>query len=195
MGEGRGNQSGQPSRSRVHGGDRYPRSSPSSLAERKANTMPRAPRLCSCGKTLQYGQDCVCHPRQRTDTRPSARERGYDREWQKLAAAFLRVNRLCAACGRDGLVVPATCVDHILPVHAFPHLRLEVSNLQALCTSHNVRKGIRERREGGSSRLYEAPGTTARPLSRKNRANSISGTDQSGVIDHEFECEGLGSWL
>jgi 5-methylcytosine-specific restriction endonuclease McrA len=164
--------------------------------ETKDEPMPRAPRLCACGKKVAYGQACPCQVRERVDTRPSASQRGYDAAWQRLSREFLRHHRLCAACARVGLITEARVVDHILPIHTHPHLRLDPANLQALCLSHNASKGHRQRREGGSSTFGDTTQTTRRPLPRNFRTDSImTETDQSASNHHEFECEGLGSWL
>lgn len=158
--------------------------------------MPRAPKLCACGKILHDGRACVCKSRQRTDDRPSASARGYDYQWQRLASEFLRHHRLCAACARVGLMTEARVVDHVLPIHTHPHLRLDPANLQALCLSHNASKGHRQRREGGSPASGDTTQTTRRPLPRNFRTDSImKETDQSASNHHQFECKGLGSWL
>jgi len=62
--------------------------------------------------------------------RPSSTERGYDTAWRKLRAAYLRQHPVCSTprCGDM-----ATDVDHVLSVEAWPDLRLEWSNLRALC--------------------------------------------------------------
>ena len=41
---------------------------------------------------------------------------------------------LCRHCLRDGRVVAATLVDHIIPLSEAPDLRLVRSNLQSLCS-------------------------------------------------------------
>lgn len=73
--------------------------------------------------------------------RGSARERGYDVEWEKLARRWLRENPLCAECDRRGKVEPAVAVDHMVPLKDCPDRRLDVTNLQSLCSPcHNVWK-------------------------------------------------------
>ena len=67
--------------------------------------------------------------------RGSASKRGYDRDWQRLSKAFLRVHPLCQCpdCdeGRKRLT-PANTVDHIKSIRERPDLRLEWSNLRAM---------------------------------------------------------------
>lgn len=77
-----------------------------------------------------------------------ATERGYDSDWERLRSRKIRTNPLCEECERQGLVVPAQDVDHIVPFEgrADPK-RLDWSNLQSLCRSchnrktHGARKG------------------------------------------------------
>lgn len=67
------------------------------------------------------------------ERRGSASSRGYDRTWQKLRLAFLRLNPICIWCKERGLIVPATVADHIKTIAMHPELRLDTDNLRALC--------------------------------------------------------------
>jgi 5-methylcytosine-specific restriction protein A len=82
--------------------------------------------------------------REREAGRPSAARRGYDGNWRKLRAMFLRRHPLCAdPFGRHGgRPVVATEVDHIQPLsRGGGH---EWDNLQALCRSCHSKKTARE---------------------------------------------------
>lgn len=122
--------------------------------------MKRAPRLCFCGHTVAFGYRCPCQ-RDRAlrakDQRASARDRGYDREWDKLAAEHRRAHPRCVECG-----APVGAVDHIIPVSERPDLRLEPSNLQSLCRSHHAQKTAAETKAkaGGRLRFGKGIGTT-----------------------------------
>lgn len=66
--------------------------------------------------------------------------------WRRLRYDFMKTaESTCNACGRSranhGVVVH---VDHILPRSKFPHLALEISNLQVLCEDCNLGKGNRD---------------------------------------------------
>lgn len=63
------------------------------------------------------------------DNRPSAKERGYDKDWSGLRRNYLRTRPMCERCGEGR----ATIVHHIVEVQDAPELRLEWSNLQAVC--------------------------------------------------------------
>lgn len=61
--------------------------------------------------------------------RPSAKARGYDREWERARADYLAAYPSCRRCGAK-----ASLVDHIIPIRTAPHRRLDRTNFQALCT-------------------------------------------------------------
>jgi 5-methylcytosine-specific restriction endonuclease McrA len=74
------------------------------------------------------------------------------REWRTLRMkAFLKYGRQCMCCNATDKVLH---VDHVKPRSRFPHLELELSNLQILCEDCNMGKGgwttadFRERTEG-----------------------------------------------
>lgn len=69
--------------------------------------------------------------------RGSARERGYDADWDKLSRSHRRIEPLCRECGFLGRVTVCELVDHIVPVVDAPERRLDRSNLQSLCQHHH----------------------------------------------------------
>lgn len=82
--------------------------------------------------------------------RGTAAERGYDWNWAKVAA-YVRERDcyLCQECKRHGRLVPAKTVDHIIPVHVKPDLRLDAENCEVLCVRHNTLKGYADARKYG----------------------------------------------
>jgi 5-methylcytosine-specific restriction endonuclease McrA len=66
-------------------------------------------------------------------------------EWKRVRYdALKRSAGRCECCGMspaDGIVLN---VDHIKPLHRYPELALELSNLQVLCSSCNWGKGGRD---------------------------------------------------
>lgn len=63
--------------------------------------------------------------------------------WKKLRDAILQETPLCVLCGHLGRVVPATDVDHILPVKNGGE-PFDRANLQPLCHSCHSRKTATE---------------------------------------------------
>lgn len=108
--------------------------------------MPFAPpRLCACGDVVPYGVRCKCQRERkaRADARrPSARARGYTREWDVERAAYLAQHPTCCRCPR-----PATVVDHIMAHKGNMRLFWNRANWQPLCAPcHNGAKQSEERR-------------------------------------------------
>lgn len=66
--------------------------------------------------------------------RGATTQRGYDGQWQKLRAAYLRSHPLCVKCKEEGRTEPAVHVHHLAKFHGLNDpLRLDPSNLVALC--------------------------------------------------------------
>ena len=76
------------------------------------------------------------HPKKK---RPSAQKQGYDAEWRRVRAQVLRDNPFCQFCG-----APAEQVDHIQRLSERPDLRLDPSNLRALCHSCHSKRTHRD---------------------------------------------------
>jgi 5-methylcytosine-specific restriction endonuclease McrA len=113
--------------------------------------MPyRAPSICGhCGKA--HGPDNLCARAARIQAerkarfdkkRPSARQRGYDSEWERESKAFLArpENKLCR-CGKD-----AVLVAHILSIRSRPDLRMNKANWRPSCQRCNAIEAADERR-------------------------------------------------
>lgn len=69
------------------------------------------------------------------DNRPSAHKRGYDGRWRQARLAFLDDNPLCVSCQSQGLLTPATVIDHIIPHRGNQARFWDMNNWQALCKS------------------------------------------------------------
>lgn len=108
-----------------------------------------APRVCGhCGGVHSKGERCptvAARDRERKARhdaqRPTARARGYDRDWEKARADYLAAYPSCRRCGQ-----PAALVDHIIPIRKAPHRRLDRTNFQSLCTAcHSSWKQAKEK--------------------------------------------------
>jgi 5-methylcytosine-specific restriction protein A len=84
------------------------------------------------------------------DNRESTTERGYDADWKRLRATFLVVHPICEHCDRRGVTTPARVVNHRIDIRDRPDLRLNESNLEALCKQchdrHTARRMNAERK-------------------------------------------------
>lgn len=78
------------------------------------------------------------------ENRPSAARRGYNRDWAKARLVFLTYQPLCAECKRNGRIVAAEVVDHIVPHKGDRKLFSDRRNWQSLCKSCHNRKSARE---------------------------------------------------
>jgi len=93
--------------------------------------VKRAPTLKGAGKACRP----ACHHNK------SAALRGYDHKWRRLRLWYIRQNPLCENCLRVGVTRQAADVDHVRPFNGRDDvLRLDVSNLMALCRACHNRK-------------------------------------------------------
>jgi len=80
--------------------------------------------------------------------RGTSTERGYDGDWRRCRAAFLGQNPLCKFCEQRGLLVAAAEIDHVRTIAEAPELRLDFSNLRALCRPCHARRTALEQSFG-----------------------------------------------
>lgn len=104
-------------------------------------------RVPGCRALLRGGGYCSKHadraPKRLADLhRGSAASRGYDRKWRYIRAQFLHLHPFCVECERDGQVVAANEVDHIVALAGGgTH---EHANLRALCKPHHSARTMRD---------------------------------------------------
>ena len=109
--------------------------------------MPKAPkRPCrhpGCPNLCDKGVYCSQHMVFSSDRmRGGADARGYNAEWRRARKAFLQKHPLCAECGKEGKLTPATVVDHIIPHRGDKRLFWDEHNWQALCKNcHDQKTG------------------------------------------------------
>lgn len=119
------------------------------LAERHFCTLHQAgvPHQCAspkCPTLAPYGKRyCPEHEEQAQKEydkqRGSARQRGYDKAWEKARSSYLATHPLCEDCDKRGLVEPAVMVHHIKPLSEGGK-RLDPDNMQALCNRCHERQ-------------------------------------------------------
>ena len=80
-----------------------------------------------------------------TQTRnPEAEQRIRGRRWMTIRARYLREHPLCVECQRRGYAIPATELDHIIPL--IDGGKDDPSNYQGLCETHHKEKTAEEAR-------------------------------------------------
>ena len=107
--------------------------------------MPKRPkrpcRYPGCPNLCESGTYCPEHSAESPDRlRGSATERGYDAKWRRARKRFLQRHPLCANCLSQGIVTPATVVDHIVPHRGDHRLFWDEQNWQPLCKACHDRK-------------------------------------------------------
>jgi 5-methylcytosine-specific restriction protein A len=65
------------------------------------------------------------------EARPGARQRGYDAAWEALRREVIAAQPVCSVPGCGS--AERLNVDHIVPVRAAPHRRLDRTNLRVMC--------------------------------------------------------------
>lgn len=93
--------------------------------------------------------------RRSDDQRPSARQRGYTRDWEKARTAWLIDHPFCVDCEREtGRLVAGNVVDHKQPHRGNKDLFWDKRNWQTLCTPHHNRKTARDDGGFGNERRH-----------------------------------------
>jgi 5-methylcytosine-specific restriction protein A len=102
--------------------------------------MPYAPPRHNAHKVKQ---NRLISQKEYNATRRTGQEFYNSIQWRRLRNWYIRQHPLCAACKKDGLIVNAKIVDHVIPVKDGGD-KLNETNLQSLCTFHHNQKTARE---------------------------------------------------
>ena len=65
------------------------------------------------------------------------------KQWKSLRNYYIQMHPLCVEHERMGYIVPATDIDHIIPMR-FGGSQTALSNLQSLCRECHMRKSGKE---------------------------------------------------
>ena len=95
---------------------------------------------------LTGGMYCEEHAGLHASDRASASARGYDSRWNKARIRFLKAHPLCVECQKQGRLVKAAVVDHIVPHRGDGKLFWDEGNWQALCKNCHDHKTMTEDR-------------------------------------------------
>ena len=116
------------------------------------NTKSKFNRFC-----LEHGGKDLHEykTRKQSDERKSQTAMYNTRQWEALRTIQLSQSPLCAGCMADGIVTPATVVDHIFPWTHIGKEAFYVNHYQSLCATHHAHKGQLERH--GIYRRFGSP--------------------------------------
>ncbi len=95
-----------------------------------------------CPRVATNRGRCAAHSRQHERERGTAAQRGYDARWRRARDEYLREHPWCVDCQAEGQLVPATEVDHVIPLR-FGGAN-EPSNYAARCKRHHSAKTMRQ---------------------------------------------------
>lgn len=116
--------------------------------------MPRGDRYCERHKEAGARRDAEAKAKsakyreqRRVKQAGNSNARGYTYRWKKLRDRFIAQHPYCEECFKQGKIVMATDVDHIVPHKGDRSLLYDEQNLQALCHSCHSRKTVTE--DGG----------------------------------------------
>ena len=113
-------------------------------------TPTHAPTPCvepGCFTLTERGGRCpscqlLAGPSPYETARGSARERGYDKRWERRRRRHLAIEPFCRVCVGQK---PGNQVDHVIPHRGAPWLFDLEGNLQTLCKHHHSTKTAHER--------------------------------------------------
>lgn len=104
-------------------------------------------RVCRCGNLTKNKVRCdSCNAKWKRYYRSTSKQKNkhwYGYDWQQLRESYLDDNPQCELCSAAGFIEEAREVHHKVPISDAPQLRLEWSNLQALCVSCHRKEDAR----------------------------------------------------
>jgi 5-methylcytosine-specific restriction protein A len=107
--------------------------------------MPYSPGQLSFARSGPSRSERERERKRTYDTqRQSSFERGYTGRWRKARLGFLAKHPLCCKCEEQGLIVPATVVDHIDPHRGDKAKFWDRNNWQPMCKPHHDAKTAQE---------------------------------------------------
>lgn len=110
------------------------------LSARKWNATRASMDLGISYRSMRYRMDILGL---RRDPAPRGSELG--NKWPKLRySALKRYGNRCHCCGSRPSSGITLCVDHIKPRNKYPHLAMDINNLQILCERCHQSKGAND---------------------------------------------------
>ncbi|AOM42431.1 HNH endonuclease signature motif containing protein [Xenorhabdus hominickii] len=116
----------------------------------------------SCKQRVKSGR-CEEHRREQNRQRGTRTKRGYSNRWSRYRLMYLKTHLLCVHCLKQNCYMPATIVDHIIPIQGEADVLFwPASNHKALCQTCHNRKTVqtdpitKAKRKQGSYQEQEA---------------------------------------
>jgi len=94
-----------------------------------------AAKFCRCGAVVDAAGCGRCSKRRKPMEYKTTKQRGYGSDWKDLSERYRAQYPLCEDCLKAGRVRPSSEVHHVVPISVEPSLRLEWTNLVALCAN------------------------------------------------------------
>ena len=116
------------------------------------------PRSKLNGYCLQHGgqdQRVFNQKYNNTQARKKFNAKYNTRQWQSLRQIQLSKNPICAGCNANGIITPATVVDHLFPWSQISEQAFFINRFQSLCVTHHAEKTQLEQK--GIYRAYGHP--------------------------------------
>ena len=124
--------------------------------------------------TTGYCDNHKAEKHQRYDRyRGSSASRGYDARWRRYREVFLKGHPLCECedCKREGMIIPATVVDHIIPHKGNYKMFWDTKNHQAMSKACHDKKTASE--DGGFGNA-------------KNKSKKLVASELHGVLNTNY---------
>lgn len=100
---------------------------------------------------LTRNKYCDKHIAEKPKQKPkkeTSNEAGYTYRWQKQRLLYLKQNPICVICEWNGMITPATEVDHIIPHKKDWQVFWDVDNWESLCKRCHAIKTFTEIKTG-----------------------------------------------
>lgn len=104
--------------------------------------------------------------------RGSSAQRGYTSRWYAAARRYLARHSLCVECRRQGRIVTASVVDHVVPHKGDQRLFWDEGNWQPLCSMHHSQKTAGE--DGGFGNKVKSNSAGAVPGTPKHQGAAMT---------------------
>lgn len=118
---------------------------------------PKKPcTYAGCTKLTNDGSSrCELHKVEpRTRNRNNDHTAMYNYQWKKIRSRYLKENPLCVYCMKEGIVEPATVVDHIKAHKGDKDVFWDFMNWQALCKScHDTKTSTEDGGFGNNTKI------------------------------------------